>query len=327
MRAAWLVVLIAGLLAGCGPDAESSVVPGQVSDEVEGRSVAIRLPVGELTVTIGSPRDEPIDARDAADAEEHEPPSGGAFIPVQWDFDTFADIPGSAVINRDPLEAQASLRLGDEVVELPTPYVVQGIGIASPPVQVFYVPSEDADPDLSLEVTYDGLTQVADVSTGEVAESAATSLYGDPVTAPRVPCGPLAFTRYPGLRAAATCRASVERVPYLPGEGWAEEGTSYPVVGYRLRLTDARVAGRSWESSAADAMVTVDFAESVASVESLAGTVPDSLEEVGDIEVFAPRAPGGKALVTATFTVDPQDPDDGASEPDEIVVQATIPLP
>lgn len=324
-----MVALIAGLLVGCGPDDDSSVVPGQVADEVEGRSVAIRLPTGELTATIGSPQDETIDSRDAADAEEHEPPSGGAFIPVQWDFDTFADIPGSAVINSDPLEAQASLRLGDEVVELPKPYLVQGIGIgiASPPVQVFYVPSEEADPELSLEVTYDGLTQVADVSTGEVAETAATALYGDPVTTPGVPCGPLAYSRYPGLRAAATCEASVERVPYLPGEGWAEQGTSYPVVGYRLRLTDAVVDGRSWEPSAAGSRVTVDSAGSVATVESSVGTVPDSLEEVRAIEVFAPLAPGGQALVAATFTVDPQDPDDGASQPEEITVQATVQLP
>ena len=326
MKTALALVLLLGALTGCGADEETKVVPGRVSDDVEGQAITVRLPVGELNVTVGKPLTASIDRDLAADNDEHQVPSDGSFIPIAWDFDALAEIPGRAFYGQEPLPAKAALRIGDQVIDLPEPYVVRGIGIGTAPVQVFYVPSKDADPELSLEVTYDGLTQLADVAAGEVAPSVASSLYADAVQTPEKPCDPVKSTRYPRLRVDATCVTSTERVPYLPGSGWAPDGESYPVVGYRITLRDADLGDLDWEPESVVGTSTVDNATSIKTVSTSADQ--EFLSPiVHAIEVFPARAPGGEAKVSGTFTIERADPGEGAREPNEIAVSATIPLP
>lgn len=325
MKLIWVAPLILGLLVGCGADEETKVVPGRPSDQVEGQAIAVRLPVGELNVTVGAPITDSITGEQAADSDEHQVPSDGSFIPISWDFDALEKIPGRAYYGQEPLPAEVALRMGDQVIDLPEPYVVRGIGIGTAPVRVFYVPSQQADPKVSLEVSYDGLTQLADAATGEVAPSVASLLYADPVTAPDVECDSLTSTRYPRLRIDPACSATVERVPYLPEIGWAPEGESYPVVSYGLDLRSPSVGRLEWEAESVVGTATLDGAGSILVVSTSADPSVPHAPYLRASEVFAARPPGGEAKASATFTVEP--PNEGASEPQQITLSATIPLP
>jgi hypothetical protein len=224
VRRLGLALLLAPfLLAGCGGEDDWSVVLGRESS-LDGRTATVLVPAGALRITVGDPVDGDLDEDRTNRLEGHSPPGGASYVPVLVEHDPFAGLP--AAVASPPLrETALVVRSGSHSAELPAAYRLVGPGTGTGNIFETYVPVEDPD-DVSVEATYDGLTQVLDLASGEVETGAAAPLYDDPAGATALDCGP--------VPAWLDCELSVERVPYLPGTGWAEDGRAFAVLGYEV---------------------------------------------------------------------------------------------
>lgn len=302
-RSVWVVgalVLCVGL-TGCGGDNESpdGVVPGHVADNVDGTQARIIVPTGALDLTVGAPLDGDLAADLAADGEK-QAAGDGAFVPVTWSFDPSADIPGRAIVAQDPQPLRMTLVAAGADVELPSPYTVEGDALGDLATAVFYVPVDDPEADLEIQATYDDLTQTWDAATGDLDSGAAAPLYDEPTGATALPCPDRTITRG-GYSADVRCAMSVERVPYLPGSGWAPDGRTFAVVGHRITADAPSGPSDDAEVSDARATVRVDGAAPVGEVPTLGTVAAD--DTARGLEAFDAPDSGGRASVRADFAL------------------------
>jgi hypothetical protein len=258
------------LLAGCGGESDWSAVLGR-EFSLTGRTATVLVPAGALEVTVGEPVSGDLDEERTNDLEGHRPPDGATYLPVLVEHDPIADLPVT-VLGQPLRPTRLVVRSGGHAVELPAAYRLVGPGTVSGGFLESYVPVEDPD-DVTLEATYDGLTQVLDVATGEVEAGAAEPLYDGPGGPTPLECGP--------VPAWLECELSVERVPYLPGTGWASAGRAFAVLAYEVHADgegDPRI------------VVTVDGA----------GPVGGS----GQRPVFEVAATGGQASLEVSVDTD-----------------------
>lgn len=144
-------------------------------------------------------------------------------------------------------------------IEVPDVGRLDGIG---DPDHVFVGLPLDAD-DVTLEVTYDEVTQTVDLATGEVEPGRAAGLYDVPLSAESSIGDGAGECPYPdreqGLEVMFACGVLDSwQVPYVDGVGWAGEGQAWLVADASGNLmdlwwvvgndfTDYRTRLRSWE--------------------------------------------------------------------------------
>ncbi len=192
------------------------------------------LPTGRIDLTVGKPVDE-VTADQADDGEKHAAPDGGAFVPVTWEHDPFGE--GAVPVNvmgADPQEADVVLRSGDTTADLGSPYQLAGDqGTTDTGVGTMYVAVDGDGKSPTFEVTYDGLTQTVDPATGDRDAGAAEPLYAEPTMGIEAPCTSEGFTSGP-VQPDISCLVNApQRTPYLPGQGWAEDGHTWLLVERR----------------------------------------------------------------------------------------------
>jgi len=291
------LALITLAVAGCGDEdspggttTSDGVVPGRVSTEVNGQAARVVVPAGTLSITVGDPLTGAVPSADAEDGEQHTAPDGRSWVPVSWSFDALAAFPGQAVVSQQPQPAEVTAEDADgDAVELPAPYTVDGVQIGDSATSVFYLPVVDPD-QLSIDVTYDGTTQRLDTATGEVDEGAAAPLYGEVTGARELDCGDGARIESGAASATLSCEMAVERVPYLPGTGWADEGRSFAVVGASFSSDGAE---------SVTATVTVDGQPAIEEVTGSFGET-DAGDAAQTLQAFDAPASGGEAVVDVT---------------------------
>jgi hypothetical protein len=314
------LALAGSVLSACGDSSaygDDDPIPAAAGVSITGTQGRFMLPTGSLTVTVG-PAQSTLSADETEEGEDRDAPDGGRYVPVSYVFEAAADLPGRAIIARHPQETTVTVQADGASVELPAPYDVAGQGLTGSFSEELFVPVSGSEPSVTVAATYDGLTQTFEVASGEVESGAAAPLYeastnrdadcstmvADPVDAhPRV-----------------SCEATVEEVPYVPGQGWAADGSTFVAVGYRLRVDSVpgfEVTGTP------EAITTLGQATPVESLHVSVGAV-DSPEEITTVEIFAADGTVTEAEVDATFSVVPKGSPSETGRP--LSVQATIPV-
>ena len=229
----------------------------------EGRLPAgtVQLPAGRLQVEASAPLREVPDSTPAVVEQQEEPGrvrGFGRWVGVEWRFGTPPDPDrfwDPAV--RQPKQFQVALvadgtRRDLAAGETADPDPIRNRGYL--PHKALWVALPGEPGALTLEVTYDGLTQTLDLRTGRVDAGAAAPLYRKEAwTAASRPCTDGKVTiRAPGFAAdeddvevLCTLTEVALAAPYLPGKGWARPGRTW--VTFQLR-TQASLAFVRWPS-------------------------------------------------------------------------------
>jgi hypothetical protein len=220
-----------------------------------GRDAAVIVPGSQVDLRVGRPVSSLAfalldDGPGYGSAGYDQPllaPEGGVLVPVSFRVRGT----GGFGADEDPRPVEVALVAGEEEVELDgsDPDVLDWTSLA-----VAVAGDHDVD-DLSVEVTYEGLTQRVDVATGEIDAGGATSLY-EPRPVQSTGCEdvedhcdlhavPESPVRPDG---AGFIAGPVSFSPYSAGLGWAEEGQRWAFVRYQLfgtfNVQNAR--GRFW---------------------------------------------------------------------------------
>lgn len=149
-------------------------VSGRAGDLETGEPTAVITPAGRLSVSFADPVTE-LDKDETTDLTARSAPGGGSFVPVVWSFENdkiFGEIT-RLFGDRQPLEVD--LVTGGERYSLTPPD-------SGPGKTAEYVAVEGSGEDVSLEVTYDGLTQTLDAESGKLDKGVAAALYDLPKT-------------------------------------------------------------------------------------------------------------------------------------------------
>ena len=260
------IALLGGWLTGCSseepdPFAPKVVKVGQVLDGSTARisgDITVKVPSGpilfDVDTSMRSVSSTDVNGavggvRAADDAE---------IVKLTWERDFLAfgndvDALMTGAKRSDDSGAKPvglTLVAGEEKIEIPE------VGNASTVAHSAYVVvPEGTGTDLDLEVTYDGLTQTADLGTGAVDKGAAAELYDAPLDAPDTltvgatssEC-PWARRVFNGLDPDIACGAQyVWSLPYVDGLGWAEPGTSWVLVeAYSIHFKATYIANNDF---------------------------------------------------------------------------------
>lgn len=229
------LLLLAPALAACGGEggvAVGDVVPAREDAQFTGEGVetVVALPVGRLEVTTGQPVTQ-VSAKDTRQLEKLEAPEGSTFVPITWRYDaaTFGALAAYLDTDTSPV---IDLVADGASYRLPAPEA-SGEGAES-----FYVLVSGKGAQPRLDVDFDGVTQQADLSSGEVDAGRAKPLYdlAKPKTK-QFPCEPaVSYSRATRRTPKFSCSTSRPfRLPYA-GSAWADEGKSWLVVSVRTSL-------------------------------------------------------------------------------------------
>lgn len=297
-------------LTGCA-EQRPEVVAGQASVKVAGPRRTVLIPTGALKVTVGAPVRR-IGARSAVDGVPHD----GSFVPVAWSFDPTRAVPGQSVLGQSAQSASVIVTVGETPYALPAPYTVTDGVVDGATHGVAYVPGNASS---TVEVTYDGLSQTWEPSSRRFAPRAAAPLYAAATGSQDLPC-PGGPQTQDDITATVICRISTERMPYLPGHGWAEPGQAFVLVGFGLAVAQASSNGLALTLGNGSIAMTVDGDESVTTLGPPMRTAPGF---VGGATVFKGSATGARLTVEATFPVT----DGGADTSGDVTVKRTFTLP
>lgn len=246
------LVLLERVVSEANDDTTSADVGDAVplGTELHGLQRTVQLPSAEVTVTVSDPV-RSLDTRVLEESGDHDlltAPDDGALVPVSWRVRGIGGVLGH---QPDPNPIDLRLLAGDERIELDSVLLEDSSDLRSAvdPTSVAVALDEDVTADdLTVEITYDGLTQTIDVASGELDTGAARALYEDPVTyATGCDVGDRDTARQCTVSApsgspmrpddASITAGHVRLTPYDPERGWAEEGKLWAVVGLRLSGT------------------------------------------------------------------------------------------
>lgn len=207
-------------LGACSARADSGVVVRSDSAQTP-ESFSLTSPLGQAKFSIGKPVRE-LSKADTNDRKSRKAPSGGAFVPVTWNFTYTAGFP-FGTLGAVAKPATLALVAGGHSYRLDT--VGQSFSQSVPE----YV-AVSSTKDLKFALTYDGLTQTVDTSSGAVDSGRAAGI--ETVDSRAIDCGKGASTSG-RVRAQVSCDLTASTVPWAGG--WAAPGHEFVVVKADVR--------------------------------------------------------------------------------------------
>lgn len=242
---ALLVVIVLALALGTtAHDGASAVVDEgdtvSLSRSLHGGSVhEVRVPTADIRVRVGPPTDEIAGELADGGTSSSDPvrPEGGThLVPVAWDLEPTREAAASRPGDTTPItlrivdgedEVELASRSGRELTRDPTPTTVVAL-------------DEDTDlDDLTVEVEYNGLTQVLSPDTGDIDAGAAAPLYDETRTYD-TGCHIDARCRIEATGARTPWRPTADEAGFTAGQvtvrpydaelGWADEGSAWASV-------------------------------------------------------------------------------------------------
>lgn len=290
------VALALGLLlplAACSNEIPDS--PGtSPGDVIEARNVGLETgkrsivltPAGRLVVRFGDPVPR-LERDQTSDLTSRTAPEGGSFVPVVWSFqdDIYGEIE-RLFGERRALEVE--LVAGGERYSLSPPDPGSN-------KTAEYVAVEGAADELTLEVTYDGLTQTVDAETGERESGVAEALYGLPETEIKIKKCPIKkwFTD-PTILLAYECQyTTAVPSPYVANT-WVKEGHTWLSVTVATNLVRYAVGELNGSIASYEIDKNVDL------------STIDGRKPVGTLR---DKANGGVAVGTMVFNIKGELPD------------------
>lgn len=248
LPAAAVAVLLLGALTACG-DGASSLEPGESAagpGGVTGTAVEVRVPSGTITVTVGAPVEQI-----TSGSRELTAPDGGALVPVSWSLERYQT---SGVTGFDA-ETELAVLVGDDATPLST------ITDAATPATDSRVVAIDGTAAVDgVSATYDGLEQVLGLD-GSRDAGVAEELYAPAADGEPQDCSQ-GWEGSPGTDLDLTCTVRAWTLPYLPGVGWSDEGSTHVVVAPDLTLsTVTDPGGADYRASFAEGTARVAGAD------------------------------------------------------------------
>lgn len=269
-----LVATATALVAvGCGTDEVPRVAPGE---QLAARSVpaaktaSVKLPVGILVVSVGSPVAE---AGPRATYRDRRAPAGGSFVPITWSLEDDRNTDGLAnvTMTRPAREAAVTLVADGGRYPLGSPYDVrEGSRPSGGAKDSFFAGVRGKPTDVTLEVDYAGVVQTVDARRGVRRGGPAERLYrslaaGERSCPEQRPDGAARLSYM-----VVACDVSSVTLPYTASLGWAKPGRAWAVVelattfgGDLAWRPDRVVAAVTYRLRTARADFTVDGAEPV----------------------------------------------------------------
>lgn len=320
------------LLAGCtvpGSSDKSAAKPGTIvaDGSPDPGYIWAMTPIGRIDFTLTEPTEKLPPYDEAYDRAAE----GAKFIGVSWNWQS-SNRPAPMTIKRQApsvtlvIDGKKRFNL-DEVMtrEAVGDNPIRYSGTAW--VAVGDAPERLSEADPSMEVTYDGLTQVIEPGqTLGTTDTAADVLYLPPETLAKhgQTCGAARLPKGWTL-GSDNCRVEVMNVPYYEPVGWASTGENWTVVTVRanpgtLAYTRAYRRSITFADEAPKATYRLDDAEPVKVIP--AADDPQSKGIVGDTVVF--KADGS---VYQDFTIDAEfEGEPGEDGPAKLGVNWSTPL-
>ncbi|GAA4685611.1 hypothetical protein [Nocardioides nanhaiensis] len=250
------------LLTACSPQEETGprtveagevVVARQLEVESTGRTPFLVVPTGRLEVRAGEPtaqvEGDATRAREAVVA-----PEGSVLVPLTWRYLTDV-LDAAASVFGAPQELGVTLVAEGERYPLVPPAEDR----SASDEDEFYVAVAGDGQDLELELAYAGVTQTLDLRTGERESGVAQGLYplqGFEVRTRECPDRDWAPDDAPLGQLYFYCTVTNPLVTPFRQGAWAEEGTSFAVVGVTSTLEGYLLPGADGLSSATYAVAS-----------------------------------------------------------------------
>ncbi len=234
MRRLWIALLLLAALgfSGCSSTPEAKVGDPAIfsnwSMPKDLSNTEFQIPTGTVTISIGQPVTDDVQMRFDSD-DLTAPPDQGSFLPIRMDFRAVAGRTGTEAEQPSPMSA--ALIADGRTYQLPNAYeVVDGELTSGPPADGWYLPISGQVAAQSLAVTYDGLTQTFDLTTGERDAGAAAIWYGQQEPTLR-DCPNSDWTGELANIVEGNCYFLFGRaVPYFADLGWAAPGHRWLVL-------------------------------------------------------------------------------------------------
>lgn len=241
------LVAVLALSACTSHDEAERLAPGEVVPDVlphDGTGIAIVVPSQHVDLRMGEPT-----ARIGASAAGLRAPDGGSLVPVTWSLNRHLDAPVTGFEAATRMTLKTSEREVEIAVIPDSPTDVLG------GVVVALAEGEEVE---TIGVDYDGLEQTF-AADGERSPSIADQLYEPSWSGQVQDCtDDFALADTPGLEPRTACEVRAWGVPYLPGEGWAEQGEVHLIVEPRLNLLQVRGEGEEYRTRFVSSSDTVD---------------------------------------------------------------------
>lgn len=248
-------LLVLGLVVSVQEPSGHVVESGEeaeLTDAVHtGTTHRVLLPSSTVAMQVGDPVDEAdgdaVDLPDAPDGGSADgsvrAPDGHRLLPVTWYLrggpEATEEESGSIPADDDETTVDVTLVADDEEITLVEDRQVQSV-IGDGRESVLIAVDDGLEvADVTVEVTYDGLTQTLSPESGEVDSGAAAPLYEDGTPAVTTGC-PVGGCRFEPTDREASLRPGRDRSgftaddvllsPYDPDLGWAEDGTVWASV-------------------------------------------------------------------------------------------------
>lgn len=245
-----------GVLTACsnqeetGPrtaEAGEVVAARQVEVTTTGRTPYLVVPTGRLEVRAGEPVAQ-VDGDATRSRESISAPAGSVLVPMTWTYLTDV-LDAAASVFGAPQELGVTLVADGESYPLVPPAEDRGASDEDE----FYVAVAGDGQDLSLELAYAGVTQRLDLRTGQREPSVARGLYalqGFEVRTRECPDRDWAADDAALGQLYYYCTVTNPLVTPFREGAWAEEGSSFAVVGVTSTLEGYLLPGADGLSSA-----------------------------------------------------------------------------
>ncbi|WP_341923720.1 hypothetical protein [Nocardioides psychrotolerans] len=236
-----------------------TVLPVGLPGSIEGRHSYVVLPTSRYDFLVSTPRTS-VDTITAGDAGiSPEAKEGTQFVLVEW---SLSGVPGDTFVMEPPADVSPQLTLlaDGEAHDLGA---LDQEGISAAAVVV----AADVD-DVSLEIEYDGLTQVIEDAYGDTRADGPNALYHEAVRLGLTQCPPSPLSgddpRVLFFGTEVTGRVATP-VPYYGPLGWAQPGREWVVARVSTRAPLAGWNGRDYVSyeTTSDVRVRLDGAAPV----------------------------------------------------------------
>lgn len=235
----WIAALALGLLlplVACSEDTPESpditagdTVEGRLDDVKAGKAVDVVTPAGQLSVAFADPVPS-LEKDQTTDRTDREAPEGGSFVPIVWSFadDIFGQI-NRVFGDRQPLELKLDVDGKKYKLTPPSPGSEK---------TTEYLAVESGGDDITLDVTYDGVTQTLDAQTGKLDKGDAAGLYDVAEAAVKIKDCPIKkWLSNPQNYVQYRCQYTAPiATPYVVNE-WAKPGHSWLAINIATTLT------------------------------------------------------------------------------------------
>ncbi|HWU23119.1 MAG TPA: hypothetical protein VN088_16395 [Nocardioides sp.] len=242
-RAAALAALACLLpaLAACGTSGTSiqagDVVPArQARQFTHGRLSTLATPIGTLQIHTGKEVTQ-LSADDTHELTAQTAPAGLSYLPITWSYDKSTTSVYSRYVASNALPT-VDVHSGDGSYRLPAPDPAQG-------AESFYVLVATSSDHPQLALTFDGVEQTVDLTTGKRHAGRARGLYRLSYRTEKAADCPSHATWVENANSNSTCSFSGPLLLPYAGGAWAKPGHEWLVVTVKTRLATYVQAGET----------------------------------------------------------------------------------